>query len=381
MGAQQSPPVDPLHVSQLDPLHVDGRLPIIVAMNASSDVNGLLRLLGDLVPAPGVIAGLSLQGCLAVMRDLGLLLGSVKRHGAEPVNLIPGLEGTLRDVGTRTGMIPRDTVLHYAIWNPAGPRERTYTGDGMERLMISSLRLSLPSLMAAIERCSCLSRLDVVDPEFAVAADELATCMLPLEDAIGMVLANVTPEFFARTLRPYFEAVSVGGTDYLGPAAAHIPLYLVDLALWSNEYGHDPYREFWHESAQYGLPQWRGLAGQWSAGPSAIGRVRAALKLAGDGPVPPSLQAGAAALCRVLRTLVVFRGRHLRMARRAYEAEIRLFALGSGGGSVQLLKEITLLTSENAKSLAQSMPGTRAGVPLSIAAGGSVMAHEYGAHP
>ena len=356
---QTSPSIDRLHVSPLDPLRIDGRLTAITAMNASADVNALVRLLRDLVPTADFVAGLSLQGCLAVMRDTGLLLGSIKRHGVEPVRAVPELEAPLLDVGSRTGMIPRDTILHYAAWNPTGPRERTYTGNGMERSMISSLRMSLPSLTAAIGKCSCLSRLDVADPEFAATADDLAMSVGSLEDAIGIVLADVTPAFFAQVLRPYFEPVRVGGTDHLGPAAAHIPLYLIDLALWANDHGEDSYRGFWRESARYGLPQWQALAEQWSGGPSIIERVTSALMLTRDGPASPNLHAGATALCRALRALMVFRGRHLGLARRAYDLDIRLFPLGSGGGSIRLLKEITSLTSDSSKILAQSLAGKR----------------------
>ena len=51
------------------------------------------------------------------------------------------------------------------------------------------------------------------------------------------VLLGVSPEFFARELRPYFEDVHVAGRLYMGPAAAHIPLFLVDVLLWASDRG------------------------------------------------------------------------------------------------------------------------------------------------
>ncbi|WSM18722.1 DUF1864 family protein (plasmid) [Streptomyces sp. NBC_01717] len=61
------------------------------------------------------------------MNPLPLLVGSVKRHGVEPVDAVPELEAPLLEFGARTSMIPRDTVHHYIGWNPTGSRERMYT--------------------------------------------------------------------------------------------------------------------------------------------------------------------------------------------------------------------------------------------------------------
>ena len=52
-----------------------------------------------------------------------------------------------------------------------------------------------------------------------------------------------------------------------------------------------------------------------------------------------------------LLAIVVFRGRHLSLARKAYADDIRLYALGSGGGSLDLLNEIISLTRQNAAYL------------------------------
>jgi hypothetical protein len=58
-----------------------------------------------------------------------------------------------------------------------------------------------------------------------------------------------------------------------------------------------------------------------------------------------------AGLARALQTLVTFRGRHLALARQAYRAEVRLYPRGSGGGSLDLLREIVDLTRQSATSL------------------------------
>jgi monodechloroaminopyrrolnitrin synthase len=342
------------HTADLDPVGLDDLLPALWEMNAAGDVRALVSALRRRVPPAGLLSGLSAAGSVAVMRDLGMLLGSVKRCGVEPVAAVPELQAPLLELGQRAGMVPRDTVFHYISWNPAGRRERMYTGHHMERMLMSSVRMTLPRLAAAIEECRRCHEQEPQDLGFALAASELAALTRSLEDAIDTVTDNVTPEFFAQTLRPYFEEIRVAGTDYLGPAAAHAPVYLLDLALWASDDASDSYAELWRESARYALPAWRDLTVAWAGRPSLATRVKSALIRAGDGTPPKYLRASALAVSRALRALMVFRGKHLAIARRAYASDIRLYQLGSGGGSVELLKEITELTRQNAMILRAS---------------------------
>ncbi|GLW06927.1 hypothetical protein Misp01_20570 [Microtetraspora sp. NBRC 13810] len=333
------------HVAGLDPLRMDGLLPALRTMNAAADLRGLTGMLHARVLALPEPAAFSVAECLAAMRDLGLLAGSVKRHGAEPVDAVPGLEAVLLELGRRTRMVPRDTVHHYVRWNPAGARARMYTGDRMETMLISSVRISLPRLSAAVRVCRRLAALEPHDLRFVVAANELVSLLGSLEDSLDTVIATVSPEFFARTLRPYFEDMRVGGARYLGPAAAHVPLGLVDLVLWAGDHADAGYEELWRESARYGLPGWRALSEEWAAGPSLVTRLGSALAA---GETSPNIRAGAEALSRALHSLVAFRGKHLTIARKAYAEEIRLYPLGSGGGSVALLDQVMRLTRANA---------------------------------
>jgi monodechloroaminopyrrolnitrin synthase len=243
---------------------MDGLLGPIRRMNAGGDAAGLVGVLCRLTPSRERVAGLPQADCLAVMRDLGVALGSLKRWGVEPVSAVPELGGRLVELGARTGMVPRDTVFHYSGWNPVGARERTYTGHSMERSLISGVRTTLPPLVDTIELCRRLGELDPCEAEFADTVTELASSIQSVVRAIDGVTASVTAEFFARTLRPYFAEISVEGTDYLGPAAAHIPLYLLGLALWASDHGGDAYPEFWRCSMRYGLPSWQQLAARLS---------------------------------------------------------------------------------------------------------------------
>lgn len=343
--------VDADYIQGIDPLDADPVMPRLRSMNDAADVPGLVSTLRKLLPAAAEIGRFSLPECLAAMRDLGLVAGSVKRHGREPVEVVPNLTEILLGLAARSGMIPRDTVYHYIRWNPQGARERMYTGHPMERLLMSSVRMCLPNLLAAVELCRELSDLDPGEIDFTLRANDLVVLLRSTEDAIDTTLANVSPEFFAVTLRPYFEKIRVGDEAYLGPAAAHLPLSLIDLKLWASDNGGLEYDRFWVESARYGLPGWRRLYRSWSGEESLVTRLVAALRTR---PESTGLLASAEALSRALRSLVVFRGKHLSIARKAYADEIRHSPLGSGGGSLDLLAEILALTKRNAQALRAS---------------------------
>src|SRR5205807_6792119 len=98
-------------------------------------------------------------------------------------------------------------------------------------------------------------------------------------------------------------------------------------------------------------PRWRDLYSAWRRRPSLVTRLASAYgeSRGAAGAPSPALRAGAEALARMLRVIVVFRGRHLGVARQAYQADLRLYPVGSGGGSVDLLGQILDLTRENAQ--------------------------------
>ncbi|MCD0444091.1 DUF1864 family protein [Glycomyces sp. A-F 0318] len=349
---------DGARTAGLDPLGADGPLAAVPAMNAGADVRALTAALRRLTPSLPEVAAFDFCECLAAMRDLGLLLGSIKRHGVQPLPEVPGLETVLVELGRRTEMIPRDTVHHYTEWNPLGPRQRMYTGDPQETVLMGGPRASIPELGQALERCAALADTDVADPAFAPLLQELGDHLAAFETVIADVVARVSPEFFAQQMRPYYEEVAVAGRDWLGPAAAHVPLYLADLALWASDDNDPAYEAFLEESAEHTLPAWRGLVRQWRDRPSIVRRLREAAE-----PDPAPWGAHLTALHRVMRSLVVFRGRHLGIARKAYKEEVRLYELGSGGGSIGLLQSILDLTRENAvtaKALAPAPAGRTA---------------------
>ncbi|PZS31775.1 MAG: monodechloroaminopyrrolnitrin synthase PrnB [Pseudonocardiales bacterium] len=325
-------------------------------MNRAADVPALATTMRALLPDAQALAGYDMDECLAVMRDLGMFLGSLKRHEVEPLHLAPEATPILLELGARTDLIPRDTVHHYCTWNPTDARRRMYTGEEQENHLQTSVRLVFPHLRAGLELCDLLGELEPTDPKFAILVDALDRELRPMVDSIDLVIDKVSPRFFARTLRPYFEDIEVDGRRYLGPAAAQVPLWLIDEAVWASDRSEPGYVDFLHHSVPYSLPRWRELHEAWVAMPSMVTRL---LQAYGDDHVAaelssPSLRASALAMSRMMRTIIVFRGRHLGIARQAYQEDLRLYPTGSGGASVDLLREIINLTKQNVQ-LAKSL--------------------------
>ncbi|TWP54018.1 DUF1864 family protein [Lentzea tibetensis] len=320
----------------------------------------LISVLRNALPSIEEVATASLPDLLAMMRDLGILLGSVKRHGVEPVAVAPELEEVLPLIARRSGMvIPRDTIYHYVLWNPVGPRERLYTGLPMERMLMSAVRVALPMLSTAVDVCTSLDDATPGELAFATSVNELATLVGTMRDSMDLVIANVGPEFFARTMRPYFQDIRVGDDTWLGPAAAHVPVALIDLRVWASDHADDCYLDFVDHSAWYALERWRPLYRDWQRGPSLVSRVVEALERHPRQDVPYVINASAEALCRTMRALTVFRGKHLSIAREAYAPDTGLYELGSGGGSVALLENVMNQARDMATLVRLNTSGTR----------------------
>ncbi|MFD3483990.1 monodechloroaminopyrrolnitrin synthase PrnB family protein [Streptomyces sp. NPDC058665] len=343
-----------------DPLGADAILAAVPAMNRDADVPALTVALRTLVPGPDRTASLGVVDALAAVRDLGLLLGSLKRHGAEPLAAVPEALPALQELGRRTDMVPRDTVHHYTTWNPLGDRQRMYTGEAMEGYLQNAVRMVFPALVAALDTCSELAGLEPYDPRFAAALDRTAQHVQAMVDSIDFTVAQVTPDFFARGLRPYFEEVDIAGHDYLGPAAAQVPLWLVDVTLWQSDRSSPEYDAFLDESVRYSLPSWRAFHAAHRGSTSAVSKLSAAISWESTPRLPPGLAASAESLAGVLRILKTFRARHIGVARKAYSEDLRLYDEGSGGAPVALLRTVLDLTRENETLVRQADVGAHA---------------------
>ncbi|MFE0465351.1 monodechloroaminopyrrolnitrin synthase PrnB family protein [Kitasatospora sp. NPDC058965] len=337
-------------VADADPLGADRVLAPLVALNERADRRGLVAVLAELVAAAEHAPLTGTADRLAALRDLGMPADSLRRHGVEPLAALPAAEPVLRRLGGSVGMVPRDTVLHYGAWNPSGARQRMYTGAAEENVLIHSVRVGAPAVERAVLALAPLPGLDPAAPEYAAALTGARTQLAPLIEAIGAVAAQVPPAaFFTARLRPYMQEIRVGGRAYCGPAAAHLPLHLVDQLLWAGDRTDPVHQQLRAELLEYGLPEWRRLHRAREGRESVVSALVRALRAAGE-QVPAALLRSAGAAAELLRTLVVFRGRHLRLVREGYAGD-GPFRAGSAGAAPAVVRHLLDLTRERERRL------------------------------
>jgi monodechloroaminopyrrolnitrin synthase len=304
-------------VQAADPLQADAACAMLPELNRAADVAALAKALRAFLPA--LTEATDVVNATAAMRDVGIFLGSIKRHGVEPLTAVPQLQPHLVRLGALTDMVPRDTIFHYTLWNPRDARQRMYTGDAEETHLIESVRMVLPDLRLAAALC-----VQLMDTPTIPLFEQLTAHLRPMVESMLFVKRSVSPEFFTHQLRPYLEDIVVGETRYFGPAAAQLPMWLFDLALWGARSDGD-YQRFWEGLVPYALPEWRALHDRW--------RDREPLAQVVTDPIARD------ALADAIAVLVKFRGQHLSIAKQAYSVASR-YEAGSGGGSVALLRQI-----------------------------------------
>jgi monodechloroaminopyrrolnitrin synthase len=345
------------HISPLDPLCADTKLAQLPDWNEARDVNAMAGALADLAPSEAQAGALGPFEACAALRDLGMLLGSLKRHGVEPAEAVPSAIPALLILGRICGMVPRDTVYHYGPWNPTGVRQRRFTRDSNEDGLIHCVRAAAPGVEACIQALVEARASEPDSPLFADGCRHAARSVMTMVDSINFARMKVDVVFFARVLRPYFEAVAIGDKSYMGPAAAHLPLSLVDHLTWGSDCADATYRLFQEDSTHYTVPRWRALSSEVASAPSLVTRVIEALNASTAADV--AVTRGAIAVYAILRVLLAFRGRHKVMADKAYEPQVRLYPVGSGGFSTDVVARILEVTRSRSRELKQAVKRRR----------------------
>ena len=330
-------------VAACDPLQARAHVLQLPSLNRKKDVPGIVGLLREFLPAGGVPSGWGFVEAAAAMRDIGFVLGSLKRHGHEPVDAVPGLEPVLLDLARVTDLPPRETLLHVTVWNPAAAdAQRSYTGLPDEAHLLESVRISMAALEAAIALTVELSDEPLRSPAFAEKCDELAAYLQKMVESIVYAYRYISPQVFYDELRPFYDPIRVGGQSYLGPGAVEMPLFVLEHVLWGSQSDHQAYREFKETYLPYVLPAFRAIYARFAERPSLIDRALGeahAREARGE-----RVEAGLAALDRVFEVLLRFRAPHRNLAERVYEAGRSGPAIGSGGYAPAMLGDLLELT-------------------------------------
>ena len=318
-----------------DPLGLDDTLTRLVAANQADDADTVRRWLAAAVEqAP---SDLDREGAIAALRDAGMLLGSLRRMGIQPAEAVPGLATLLGSCGRTAQMVPRDTVVHYGLWNPPGERERHFVDSGVqEAALIDSVRLSCRLLPLAGAALDLAWQHDLTSMTGVGALELLRDALVAFAEVFSRTRAVVSPQFFAQQLRPFFDPVTVSGVSYDGPAAAFIPLYLVDELLWG---GGAELAVMHREALVYARPLWRRAQARIADhAPVAVELERRAGTPAGA--ADPRLADALELTNTAVRALLRFRGQHVTTARRSYAYELTHYEHGSGGFAPDELKQV-----------------------------------------
>ncbi len=345
-----------LYICDLDPLRADNCLRMVPAFNQDKDTIALVLMLVDMLPSINEATGFDYFQACAAMRDLGIMLGSLKRHGVEPVHVIPELEEKLNILGNLTDLPPRDTLIHYVRWNPVGPRIRTYTGTEDERQLIESVRLSIHPLYEAILSINDLYNIPLDAPDFV---PKCATVIEQFDHMVkGVVHAkrSVSPQYFASELRFYFDPIVLNEREYLGPGAVEMPVFLFDHILWNCDLEDETYREFKKAYVPYNQGMIRDLYHTYERRLSLVNKV--ILELTESHSFSEAKLQGAKALIGVFNLLKSFRAPHKKLADEAYEHSQKsedYREKGSGGYEPGILHYILQLNLQALDRLKESI--------------------------
>ncbi len=341
-------------IAGLDPLGADGKLRQLPALNQQADVTALRALLYDLLPTPVQLVSFSYEQSAAAMRDIGFVLGSLKRHGIEPVQLVPELDYVLDVLGQQTNYPPRDTLLHYTSWNPEGLRMRTYTGSEDEYYLIKSVQEAAPGLLQAIFILNILHEVSPYSEAYGAYCQQAGRAFGSMTAGMARAIRHVKPAYFAKELRLYFDPITLHGQQWLGPGAVEMPMFVFDHLLWSAGSNDLTFERFQHTYLPYVLPYLRELYTSQKARPALVTKMQQALNEATgfDG----LLWQNATNLLALCKQLKKFRLPHAKMADKSYkEQDGYQRSKGSGGYSTEVLQHIIMLYLTKVNTLSEAL--------------------------
>ena len=331
-------------IQSLDPLGADAILAQLPTYNTMSNVQGLLDATRSVLPTAETVAHFDQEEAHAAMRDLGMLLSAIKRHGCEPCRAIPALESVMLLLGEKLKTVPRDTVVDYSLWNPAEPRRRRYTSTVDETVLIESVQLALHHLYLAIDAMEKVLRVEVLSPEFVTSCHQMNSHLEFMVVAIVRTFKQVSPQTFAHQLRVFWEPVEIGGVKYDGAGAAQLPMCIIDHFVWASDRGDSLYKSYAAHTLRYVAGELRQLYEAHATRPSFTTQLGAAL--AHRVSLTPLHKEALLAVSQILATLIKFRQPHKKLANVTYEERYKSdpTVVGSSGQRPEILAHIVDLT-------------------------------------
>jgi hypothetical protein len=235
--------------SKLDPLYLDDFFQTLPDVNLRSDADTIAAEVERTLPFANAILESDTPGALAGLRDLDFLLSSGLRHGRNFISEVDGLEDTLVRLGAIAGTVPRGTVATYGLVNPSDERQRSFTGTDTEAVFIEAVTVGARALEDALNEYTSKGKINGLQ-----AIDQGLDVMI---DSIITVKRQVSPEFFTNEMRPYFDPIEIKGKKYLGAGGAQLQFVAIDFMLWGADDGHEMYRDYFAENAEYLSPEQR----------------------------------------------------------------------------------------------------------------------------
>lgn len=343
-------PVEHIAVSQLDPLHCDSDMAELPAWNKERNINAIAAAAMRIAPSLSSIQGMTEQEARAALRDLGMLLVSIKRHGTEPETIIPAIVPPLLALGVQSQMVPRETIMHYSAWNPDGERQRCFTHLRDEVKIIQGTKMAIPGLERAIFALTELYHCPPDSPDFTAYADLVYTNINAMVKAIVFSIVNVNPRVFAADLRPYYDPFTINGIEYMGAGAVQLPLFVFDHLLWSSDCSDSTLLTFHEENIHYCIPAFRELFFHFKGKPSLAQTLCCIVQ--SDSSRSADIRQSVQAVLGIFDTLIRFRTPHKSLAYRAFSHREDT-AVGSGGYRPSILDhilELTLKAKQNLKN-------------------------------
>lgn len=342
-------------IELLDPIGFDDKISLLHSFNQKKMTREIIQLMYDLLPLPDALEKFTYEESIAVMRDLGIFIGILKKNGIEPVEVVPELEYVLLVLMVKTNLPPRDTLLHYTSWNPTNHRVRTYTGLTDEKFLIESVKMAMPDLFNAILELEKLHGIDLKDPLFAIQCQNVQEKISVMVKGVVHAKRNVSPAVFANELRFYYDPIKVDyGKDYIGPGAVEMPMFLFDHLLWSCDSRDEEYSKFKEGYLLYNLSFIGDIYWKFKDNPSLLSIAIEKLKYKADANVLRSVYQ----IQQLGNILKSFRMPHKKLAENAYaHGDEHNKTKGSGGYAPTILEKILNLQIEKFTELQKAVVG------------------------